>query len=186
MFSVKEGDRFNRLTVIGPMIYQSTERKCECLCDCGEKVFVGIHKLRRGDTKSCGCWRRESIASIAHSRGRFTTDSKIARIMHTYKARAKKDNRLFTLTENEFAYLITQNCFYCDIRPARLARSSGKKSATFQSYMLYNGIDRVDNARGYELDNCVSCCAECNKAKSTMSQKEFIALCKRVTEKHCD
>ncbi len=40
---------------------------------------------------------------------------------------------------------------------------------------VYNGIDRLDNALGYTLDNCVPCCKRCNQAKNNMGLKEFRA-----------
>jgi hypothetical protein len=44
----------------------------------------------------------------------------------------------------------------------------------------YNGLDRVDNNRGYEKDNIVPCCETCNKAKLQMSLGEFLNWIKRV------
>jgi hypothetical protein len=38
----------------------------------------------------------------------------------------------------------------------------------------HNGIDRVDNDKGYISDNCVPCCWKCNNMKNTMKQKDFI------------
>jgi hypothetical protein len=52
------------------------------------------------------------------------------------------------------------------------------------NYQLYNGIDRIDNARGYERDNIVPCCKFCNRAKSAMPQKEFIDLVRRIAARH--
>jgi hypothetical protein len=39
--------------------------------------------------------------------------------------------------------------------------------------MVFNGIDRVDNTKGYTLENCVPCCTRCNLAKHTMSLTAF-------------
>lgn len=46
------------------------------------------------------------------------------------------------------------------------------------------GIDRVDNAKGYDLDNLKTCCRWCNAMKSNMSQRDFIALCVAVARRH--
>ena len=37
----------------------------------------------------------------------------------------------------------------------------------------YNGIDRIDNTKGYLSDNCVSCCSHCNTAKMQMTYEDF-------------
>jgi 5-methylcytosine-specific restriction endonuclease McrA len=38
---------------------------------------------------------------------------------------------------------------------------------------IYNGIDRIDNERGYLPDNAVPCCKRCNQAKADMAIDEF-------------
>lgn len=44
----------------------------------------------------------------------------------------------------------------------------------------YNGIDRVDNNKGYTITNSVPCCKDCNFAKRDMTHDEFIAWVTRV------
>lgn len=39
--------------------------------------------------------------------------------------------------------------------------------------ILYNGIDRIDNSKGYNLDNCVTCCTQCNTAKMQETEEDF-------------
>ncbi len=43
-----------------------------------------------------------------------------------------------------------------------------------QQWIYVNGIDRVDNERGYLTDNTVPCCWECNDMKATSTAEEFI------------
>jgi hypothetical protein len=43
----------------------------------------------------------------------------------------------------------------------------------------YNGLDRVDNGKGYEIDNVVPCCKECNYAKCDRTQKDFVNWVKK-------
>lgn len=55
------GQRFGRLLAIRP----TEERKnssvvWECLCDCGNTVFVRSQSLQKGVTQSCGCLQSES------------------------------------------------------------------------------------------------------------------------------
>jgi hypothetical protein len=45
-----------------------------------------------------------------------------------------------------------------------------------------NGIDRVDNSRGYHTDNCVSCCIACNREKRAQSQAAFLENTRRRYE----
>ena len=65
----------------------------------------------------------------------------------------------FDLSFDEFLYLILQPCEYCD---------------GFD--IPVNGLDRVDNTRGYNKDNVVSCCKRCNYMKSDMTPNQFRKL----------
>ena len=97
-------------------------------------------------------------------------DKKRRQSMHgkylRYRQKAKERDYVFALSEIDFALLISSPCYYC-----------GKLQENF------NGVDRVDNRRGYILDNCVSCCEDCNKMKMTRTKEEFIMKCKKITEK---
>lgn len=79
-----------------------------------------------------------------------------------YRRSALKRGKDFKIGLLHFCKLTESNCFYCGTEPKQ---KSGK--------LLYNGIDRVDNDKGYELGNVITCCGTCNKAKSVMEFKEF-------------
>ena len=73
-----------------------------------------------------------------------------------YKGKAKMRGRNFDLSLFDFATIIVQPCAYC-----------GKKDG------IYNGIDRIDNSKGYVEGNCAPCCAHCNYAKREYPLEEF-------------
>lgn len=54
--SVKIGDRFVRLLVVG-LIKDQKNPKARCLCDCGNEVTPQRGALANGRAKSCGCLR---------------------------------------------------------------------------------------------------------------------------------
>ena len=58
------------------------------------------------------------------------------------------------ISQIDFDNLSKNDCFYC-----------GKPGP--------NGIDRVDNNKGYELSNCVPCCKHCNYVKGALSVKNL-------------
>jgi hypothetical protein len=71
------GLRFGRLTVLARDYSKKTgQARWLCRCDCGTLTSAGSESLRMGRTKSCGCWRRESVAwhhtthGLAPRRGR--------------------------------------------------------------------------------------------------------------------
>lgn len=60
------GQRFGRLTVIGPSISRLTGKHMlwVCECECGNLSKVKTYNLISGETKSCGCYRRERISKL--------------------------------------------------------------------------------------------------------------------------
>ena len=80
-----------------------------------------------------------------------------------YRLSAKNRNIEFKINENEFNTFWQKPCYYC-----------GDKIKMI-------GIDRLDNKKGYELSNIVSCCETCNRMKMIMHHKKFICQCKKIT-----
>lgn len=83
----------------------------------------------------------------------------------------------FLLTEQEFKALATASCHYCGAPPANVSRYDG-----YNGVFTYNGIDRVDTAKGYTVSNCVPSCKTCNRAKRDIPYAEFIAWIKRAAD----
>jgi len=67
------GQRFGRLTVIRPVKEQESKRSIiwECTCDCGNTVFLPSKRLRSGNVKSCGCYRRDVVRQESHKAKRY-------------------------------------------------------------------------------------------------------------------
>ena len=64
------GRRFTRLLVVA----RAGSNKhgfsiWKCICDCGNERIVGAGELLRGESKSCGCLRRERIAKLKYKHG---------------------------------------------------------------------------------------------------------------------
>lgn len=57
------GKKFNRLTVIKDCgkVKRGENVKWVCLCDCGNTAIVQGSYLKNGNTKSCGCYKKERI-----------------------------------------------------------------------------------------------------------------------------
>jgi hypothetical protein len=83
-----------------------------------------------------------------------------------YLTRAAKKDYEFSLTKQQFFLITEENCYYCD------------KENTITHK---NGIDRKDNKIGYTIDNCVSCCRECNYMKAALNDDDFIQICKKIS-----
>jgi len=156
------GRKFGRWTVIRRSYpNRRTRSMWLCKCECGKEKIVYGQDLRTNHTQSCGCLKTEK------SRLTFGLSNLRTLILH-YKHNAEKRRLDFNLTEKQFEEITQQNCYYCGAKPNNT--STGKR--TFGDY-IYNGLDRVDNSKGYTIDNVVPCCKVCNRAKDTITLQEF-------------
>lgn len=158
--------RFGRWTVIRRS-HQDNSRQTYwvCLCDCGNKKTIKMSVLRDGRSKSCGCLKKDSKGRPPNSNGETAFNS----LYYSYKRSAKDRDYCFSLTKDEFRKLTKQNCYYCGSLPKQVWTTYGKKYP-----YVYNGVDRTNNKLGYILQNCVSCCQICNRAKGTLEITAFI------------
>lgn len=156
-----------------------------CRCECGaQKIIRGSHlrsgaKLSGADLRSNGQIRCRACAGKRISQKLRRPDASLKQIFGHYKRAAKNRKFSFALTFEDCRKLFSQPCYYCGTSPCCKTKRF-HDSATF----AYNGLDRVDNARGYEKDNVVSCCKVCNMAKRALSVNDFISMCHRVVFLH--
>lgn len=95
----------------------------------------------------------------------------INRIIRHYKRRSTVKGIAFSLTAEQFGRLIFDDCFYCGAEP----------SLTNKEISLpFNGIDRVDNNKGYTPDNSITCCATCNSMKGASNYEKFIDHVRKI------
>jgi hypothetical protein len=86
----------------------------------------------------------------------------------SYKQVATTRRKLdFTIEKEDYDKFRNGQCYLCG-----LTSSDTHK----------NGIDRIDNSKGYILDNCRSCCGHCNCMKLDMDYSAFIAHCKQIVK----
>ena len=151
-----------------------------CRCECGTERQIAQYPLTNGDTKSCGCLRKDRIPTLvvaAQVANRLPVQLRNThKLFSQFQTQAKTRNLGFSLTKAEVWELSQQNCFYCGQEP------SNKVTFNSGDWCLYNGIDRVDNTQGYISENCVPCCIVCNGAKCTQTVDEFLAWLKRAYE----
>ena len=161
------GQRFNRLVAIERNGHdKSGNIRWKCECDCGNFTFVSTKHLRSRNTKSCGCLQKEvtsKIKSLPKGNASFNI------FFRNYIRSAKKRNIIFSLSEEEFRIITQGDCSYCGVHP----KQQGLTTTAMNGYYLHNGIDRIDNKKGYVMGNCIACCKICNRAKDVMTQVEF-------------
>lgn len=159
---IEVGSKHFYLT-IAERLYAKKGHVYKVICDCGKERTYSYYSLTRTDkpVKSCGCM---SAKLSSKNRTLPNKQSTINYKYHSYKMGSKKRNLTFNLSLVIFTHLILSKCWYC-----------GKLES-------FNGIDRVDNTKGYTEDNVVSCCKICNYMKRDTTAKDFLDTAKRITE----
>jgi hypothetical protein len=136
------GDRFGRLTVLR---YTSYSRYL-CRCDCGQEVEVTVGSLRKGNTRSCGCLKRdltlERLITHGHTINRAPTPTWWTWI--AMRRRCTDSNQ--AKWEDYGGRGITVCDRWMDSFEAFLADMGERPADTT--------IDRVDNDGNYEPENC--------------------------------
>lgn len=77
--------------------------------------------------------------------------------LNYYKSGARNRGIEFCITREQFESMWNKDCHYCG------------------SYITTIGIDRINNSRGYHIENIVACCTLCNMMKKTLPVEKFIA-----------
>lgn len=105
------------------------------------------------------------------------------RLYSEFKYRAKREGHVSYLSFDEWLGLSLKNCHYCGSKPVQ--RISKGKCQPYTVWPKASGIDRVDNEKGYEMDNVVPACIQCNSMKGNRPLRKFFDMVRRIYKKHC-
>ena len=154
------GNKYGKLTVIAKAPSKVTNGGKSrlamwlCTCECGMSVTVSGHDLRRGNTTTCGCGRREALlkANTTHGDSKRGNHSRLYRIwanintrctnpnMAEYKSYGGKGVRNEFESYDAFKAWAYANGYY------------DQPEGTPPREML--SIDRIDTDKGYSPSNC--------------------------------
>lgn len=150
---------------------KNQEKLYKYRCNCGRIAVTNFYGLNK--SKFCYDCRiiRKPMLTLKGEAG-------LHRLYGNYKYIAKKRNLIFNLTIDEFSELTNKTCYYCKAKPKNKMKSQTLtlKNGTY----TYNGVDRVNNNKGYTKDNTVACCTSCNKAKLSLTSKQFKSLIRKI------
>lgn len=155
-------------------------------CKCKKQLTVQLTNIRNGNSFCCGHYP----CRTSKLKGNRDKEVGYKALLYVYKKGAKKRGFEFSLPYEQFKKLLTQNCHYCNVKPFAVYQLLDPKTGLCRSGIpiKYNGIDRVDPLKGYILSNVVTCCKNCNVAKSNMTLSEFLkwvkALHKNIDKWH--
>lgn len=127
------GRKFSRLTVIEQIGTRDGKRIWRCMCDCGNTVMPATGDITSGNTKSCGCLKRDMSTKHGQHKTRTYTIWQ-AMLNRCRQGQHKKYYRHITVCERwkQFAN------FLADMGDAPEGLT----------------LDRADNNLGYSPENC--------------------------------
>lgn len=138
------GQVFGKLTVLNFAYTKNNRSYWNCLCTCGNKCVVCGKYLINGDTKSCGCYKKERQveANTKHN----LKNKRVYNIWLGIKARCYNKN------SDNFKYYGGRGIKICD--------EWLNNPVAFYNWSMENGysekleIDRIDNDKNYSPNNC--------------------------------
>lgn len=124
----------------------------------GRKIErLGIDEYRKLQASYAAKYRKNNPDKMKYYNEKKRSD--VNQKIKVYKRKAKNRGDDWNLTNKEAYDLILGDCFYCN------DSSMGDN---------LNGIDRINNVEHYDIENCVSCCKQCNNIKRCLDPIIFI------------
>lgn len=148
--------------VSGSALVLVKDSRATFVCNCGNEFSRALSNSVKSSTVQClSCSNSRPFIGERH-------------IFKRIKSDAVRAGRTFNLTLEFFVSMCHEPCHYCSRSNINSANVPSKAGGYLIKGFRYNGLDRVDNTRGYDEDNCVPCCVVCNRAKNAMSLEEFM------------
>lgn len=134
------GKKYNRLTVIA-----EKNMKCECICECGNKITALKNNVKRGNTKSCGCYKKDTDRITKYKHG--DCRSQEHRAWESMKQRCYNINNRMFYRYGERGIKVCKE-WIDDYN--QFLKDMGRKPKGDIKYSL----DRIDNNGNYSPENC--------------------------------
>jgi len=133
------GKKYDRLTVINEIRDISGKIKRVCKCDCGKIIEIDGNYLTTGHTRSCGCILHDVMVKINTTHGLTKVNPRLYRIWTGMITRCRNDP-FYSKFDIDSTWEKDYECFY------NWAMSNGYKNNL--------SLDRIDNSKGYNPENC--------------------------------
>ena len=166
------GDKINKLTFIGYSDNKYRNKHGWFQCDCENKTIKEINMInvKNNNVKSCGCLLVEGTS--IRLRGGYKDIS--GRYYSSIKCRAFAKNREFSVTLKYLWYLYLKQDRKCKFTGNLLYFKN------FDCKKQNASLDRIDSSKGYIECNVQWIDKRVNMMKSTMTDEEFIILCRCI------
>lgn len=163
------GKIFGELVVIDYSHNDKHQNKMwNCLCSCGKSTKVRTTDLNKGHTKSCGCKQYRKGRDVYNYTG--YEDITGAR-WYSIREGAKNRGLEFSITKKDVWDMFLKQKRKCSFTGLLLSFSDSSAS-----------IDRIDNDKGYTIDNISIVHKDINLMRNKFSVDYFKEMCKYVAQ----
>lgn len=146
--SISVGNVYNKLKIIN-LFKVNYKLYATCECECGKIVDkICVRSLLTGNTKSCGCYNKELTIQRNLKHGQKTRNKKADRL---YSIWADMRRRCSNVNRKDAQNYALKNIKVCE---------EWNNYELFMNWALQNGyndeltLERIDNSKGYNPDNC--------------------------------
>lgn len=147
----------------------------ECKCECGNTKIVSRLNLINSHTHSCGCLRKQH----GNKNKCWIGCGEISgRTWSRIKRHSNGRNLSFSITIEEAWQLFLNQNRKCALTGQELTLTDTNGSTKDKTASL----DRIDNNKGYEIENIQWVHKDINWMKGQFDSDRFIELCKLVSE----
>ena len=149
--------------------------KCDKFCNKGHDISI-VGRYVNGQCKECKrIYRLEHKNKATEYWKQYRIDNRSELLLKKRENNKKLKNRFShlraearnrylscNLSFDQYVSIISNFCHYCKVSLSNRAASS---------------LDRIDNLRGYEIDNVLPCCGDCNSLRGdrlTVTETEVV------------
>lgn len=147
-------------------------------CSCGEQAWVSMSSLKNKESTRCKkCANKEYINDEGDVDLLKALKSVLLRAKNGINKRKKVSKLPFTITVDYLYNLYNETNGRCALSGEEIEFDKNKQ-IRYQNL----SIDRIDSNKGYEIGNIQLVDKRINMMKGTLSNDEFIDLCKKIVE----
>lgn len=160
-----------------------------CKCSCGKEELVKVGKLFRSGFTSCeSCIKKRNYNLYTKAKWDVVRTKYVGELSGTFFSHIKQSASTrgieFAVTKEELWELLIKQDSKCALTRVPIQLSTARKKSDPDFSQITASLDRIDSEGGYTSGNIQWLHKEVNKMKWTLSNEDFINICRHVVNVH--